>query len=52
MHSFNGNRICRGRFCFDGHVLNYEPVPAEIGQYVDVWIKVENTGSGKSEDLS
>jgi hypothetical protein len=27
-------------------------VPAEIGQYVDIWIKVENTGSGKSEDLS
>lgn len=33
-------------------VLKYEPVPAEIGQYVDIWIKVENTGSGKSEDLS
>lgn len=33
-------------------VLKYEPVPAEIGKYVDVWIKVENTGSGKSEDLS
>lgn len=33
-------------------VLKSEPVPAEIGQYVDIWIKVENTGSGKSEDLS
>ncbi len=33
-------------------VLKYEPVPAEIGQYVDIWIKIENTGSGKSEDLS
>lgn len=33
-------------------VLKYEPVPAEIGQYVDIWIKVENTGSGKSDDLS
>jgi hypothetical protein len=33
-------------------VLKSEPVPAEIGQYVDIWIKVENIGSGKSEDLS
>lgn len=33
-------------------VLKYEPVPAEIGKYVDIWIKVENTGSGRSEDLS
>jgi len=33
-------------------VLKYEPVPAEIGKYVDIWIKVENIGSGKSEDLS
>jgi len=33
-------------------VLKYEPVPAEIGKYVDIWIKIENTGSGKSEDLS
>ncbi len=27
-------------------------MPAEIGKYVDIWIKVENTGSGRSEDLS
>ncbi len=33
-------------------VLKYEPVPAEIGKYVDIWIKVENTGSGRSEDLT
>lgn len=33
-------------------VLKYEPVPAEIGKYVDVWVKIENSGPGKSEDIS
>ncbi|WP_321419390.1 COG1361 S-layer family protein [uncultured Methanomethylovorans sp.] len=33
-------------------ILKYEPVPADIGKYVDVWVKVENSGSGKTDDLS
>lgn len=33
-------------------VLKYEPAPAGIGQYVDIWIKIDNTGSGKAEDVT
>ena len=33
-------------------VLRYEPVPAEIGEYVSVWVKVENLGYAKADDLS
>lgn len=33
-------------------ILKYEPVPAEIGEYVTVWIKIENQGYAKTEDLS
>ena len=33
-------------------VLKYEPIPAEIGEYVTVWVKVENLGYAKAEDLS
>ncbi|AKB85458.1 hypothetical protein MCMEM_1405 [Methanococcoides methylutens MM1] len=36
----------------DVDVQKYEPYPAEIGQYVDVWIKVENFRSGQSDDVS
>ncbi len=36
----------------DVSVLKYEPCPAEIGQYVDVWIKVDNFQSGRSDDVS
>ncbi|NYT19320.1 MAG: hypothetical protein GKC08_03395 [Methanosarcinales archaeon] len=36
----------------DVDVQKYEPYPAEIGQYVDVWIKVENFHSGQSDDVS
>ena len=33
-------------------VLRYEPIPAEIGEYVSVWVKVENLGYAKADDLS
>jgi hypothetical protein len=33
-------------------VLRYEPVPAEIGEYVSVWVKVENLGYAKADDLT
>lgn len=33
-------------------LLKYDPYPAEIGSYVDVWIKVENFASGSTEDVS
>ncbi|WP_091937359.1 COG1361 S-layer family protein [Methanolobus profundi] len=33
-------------------VLKYEPIPAEIGEYVTVWVKVENLGYAKADDLS
>lgn len=36
----------------DISILKYEPFPAEIGQYVDVWVKVENFRSGQSDDVS
>jgi hypothetical protein len=36
----------------DVSVQKYEPFPAEIGQYVDVWVKVENFRSGQSDDVT
>ncbi|NYT18901.1 MAG: hypothetical protein GKC08_01215 [Methanosarcinales archaeon] len=33
-------------------LLKYDPYPADIGSYVDVWIKVENFASGTAEDVS
>lgn len=33
-------------------LLKYDPYPAEIGSYVDVWIKIENFASGSTEDVS
>ncbi|VVB59353.1 Uncharacterised protein [uncultured archaeon] len=33
-------------------VAKYEPFPAEAGQYVDVWFKVENLGSGDSGNVT
>ncbi|MDG6243305.1 MAG: COG1361 S-layer family protein [Methanolobus sp.] len=33
-------------------ILKYEPVPAEIGEYVNVWVKVENLGYAKASSLS
>jgi len=36
----------------DVSVMRYSPSPAEIGQYVDVWIKIENIGTGEAEDVS
>ncbi|NPE29809.1 hypothetical protein HNV12_17980 [Methanococcoides sp. SA1] len=36
----------------DVSVQKYEPFPAEIGQYVDVWVKVENFQSGQSDDVT
>ncbi|WP_094227288.1 COG1361 S-layer family protein [Methanolobus psychrotolerans] len=33
-------------------ILRYEPIPAEIGEYVSVWVKVENLGYAKASSLS
>jgi len=33
-------------------VLKYEPYPADIGDYVSVWVKVENYASGEADDVS
>ncbi|WMW21324.1 COG1361 S-layer family protein [Methanolobus mangrovi] len=33
-------------------ILKYDPIPAEIGEYVSVWVKVENLGYAKADDLS
>lgn len=33
-------------------ILKYDPIPAEIGEYVSVWVKVENLGYAKAEGLS
>lgn len=32
-------------------LVKYEPYPAEIGQYVTVWIKVENVGYSRADDV-
>ncbi|WP_406658225.1 COG1361 S-layer family protein [Methanolobus sp. ZRKC2] len=32
-------------------ILRYEPTPAEIGEYVTVWVKIENLGFAKAEDV-
>jgi len=33
-------------------ITRYEPYPAEIGKYVDVWVSVKNTGGGTAEDVT
>jgi hypothetical protein len=33
-------------------ILRYDPIPAEIGEYVTVSVKVENLGYAKADDLS
>ena len=33
-------------------IVKYEPYPAEIGKYVDVWVKIENIGYGRADDVS
>lgn len=36
----------------DVSISRYDPSPAQIGEYVDVWVKVDNVGQGKVEDVS
>ncbi|WP_406660749.1 hypothetical protein V7O66_13030 [Methanolobus sp. ZRKC3] len=33
-------------------VIEYDPYPAEIGEYVDVYVKIENTGHGRADSVS
>ena len=33
-------------------ITRYEPYPAEIGKYVDLWVNVENMGGGTAEDVT
>ena len=33
-------------------IIKYEPSPAEIGQYVTVWVKIENVGYERANDVS
>ncbi len=33
-------------------ILKYEPFPAEIGEYISVWIKVDNFAAQKSDDVT
>ncbi|MBN1134489.1 MAG: COG1361 S-layer family protein [Methanosarcinaceae archaeon] len=33
-------------------IVKYEPYPAEIGKYVDVWVKIENIYYGRASDVS
>ncbi|MEA1869215.1 MAG: hypothetical protein U9N09_03575 [Euryarchaeota archaeon] len=33
-------------------IVKYEPYPAEIGKYVDLWVNVKNTGGGTAEDVT
>jgi hypothetical protein len=36
----------------DVSILQYQPVPAEIGEYVTVWVKVENIGFSRAENVA
>lgn len=33
-------------------ILQYQPVPAEIGEYVTVWVKIENIGFSRAENVA
>lgn len=33
-------------------ILQYQPVPAQIGEYVTVWVKIENLGFSRAEDVT
>ena len=32
-------------------IPRYEPYPAQPGEYVDIWLKIENTGSGTANNI-
>ena len=36
----------------DVSVLKYEPTPAEPGRYIDVWFKIDNTGTDAATDAT
>ncbi|MCK5473959.1 MAG: COG1361 S-layer family protein [Candidatus Aenigmarchaeota archaeon] len=36
----------------DVSVLKYEPTPAEPGRYIDIWFKVDNTGTDAATDAT
>ncbi|MCK4550989.1 MAG: COG1361 S-layer family protein, partial [Candidatus Aenigmarchaeota archaeon] len=36
----------------DVSVLKYEPIPAEPGRYIDVWFKIDNTGTDAATDAT
>lgn len=48
---FTGEVSADGTSIVKASVLKYEPLPAEIGQYMDIWIKIDNTGSGIAKDV-
>jgi len=33
-------------------ITRYEPYPAEIGKYMDLWVNVKNAGGGTAEDVT
>src|SRR6056297_2054604 len=33
------------------NIANYDPMPVQPGQFVDVWVAVQNTGTGDAEQL-
>ncbi|RME31873.1 LPXTG cell wall anchor domain-containing protein [Candidatus Woesearchaeota archaeon] len=44
--------LTTGGSSFDISLLNYEPVPAQPGDILDVWITLENEGSAPANDIT
>jgi len=44
--------VSAGSAALRADIVQCDPNPAEIGQYVNVWIKIENIGNTRAEDVS
>ncbi len=50
--SAHATLLTKGGSSFDISLLTYEPVPAQPGDVIDVWITVENEGSSAAKDVT
>lgn len=51
MSAAQATLLTRGGSSFDIGLLTYEPVPAQPGDILDVWVTVENEGSSAAENV-
>ncbi|KAF5421960.1 MAG: hypothetical protein C5S41_10490 [Candidatus Methanomarinus sp.] len=50
--TISATSVSAGGAALRADIIKCDPNPAQIGQYVNVWIKIENIGNTKAEDVS